>query len=212
VSGPPAAGQSDSSVATTGAADRAREPSPLEAAVRRTTVREITIPAGTELPVILDTSVASDSSNVEAPVRAHLSEAVMVDGQPVLAEGSTVSGVVTDATRSAKVKGRASVGLRFDSLTPAGANERYRIETAAISRTAAATTKEDAIKIGAPAAGGAIIGAIIGGGDGAAIGAAAGGGAGTAVVLSTRGNEIRLSAGSTLRVRLTEPLTIRIRG
>ena len=29
-----------------------------------------------------------------------------------------------------------SVGLRFDSLTPAGADERYRIETAAISRTA----------------------------------------------------------------------------
>ena len=209
VSGTPAAGQPDASVATTGTVDRGREPTPLEAAVRRT-VREITIPAGTELAVILDTSVASDTSDVEAPIRAHLSQAVLVDGQPVLAEGSTVSGVVTSATRSAKVKGRASVGLRFDSLTPAGADERYRIETAAISRTAAATKKDDAIKIGAPAAGGAIIGAIIGGGDGAAIGAAAGGGAGTAVVLSTRGKEIRLPAGSTLRVRLTEPLTIRM--
>ncbi len=211
VGGTPAAGQPDASVATTGTVDRAREPTPLEAAVRRT-VREITIPAGTELAVILDTSVASDTSDVEAPIRAHLSQAVLVDGQPVLAEGSTVSGVVTSATRSAKVKGRASVGLRFDSLTPAGADERYRIETAAISRTAAATKKDDAIKIGAPAAGGAIIGAIIGGGDGAAIGAAAGGGAGTAVVLSTRGKEIRLPAGSTLRVRLTEPLTIRMKG
>lgn len=199
-------------VATTGASDRAPELTPLEAAVSRTIVHEVTIPAGTELPVILDTTVASDSSDVEAPVRAHLSRAVLVDGQPVLAEGSTVSGVVTNATRSAKVKGRASIGLRFDSLTPAGADaERYRIQTAAISRTAAATTKEDALKIGAPAAGGAIIGAIIGGGDGAAIGAAAGGGAGTAVVLSTRGDEIRLPAGSALRVRLTEPLTIRIR-
>jgi hypothetical protein len=197
-------------VATTGASDRAPELTPLEKAVSRTIVREVTLPAGTELPVILDTTVASDSSPVEAPVRAHLSRAVLVDGQPVLAEGSTVSGVVTDATRSAKVKGRASIGLRFDSLTPAGDDERYRIQTAAISRTAAATTKEDAIKIGAPAAGGAIIGAIIGGGDGAAIGAAAGGGAGTAVVLSTRGDEIRLPAGSALRVRLTEPLTIRV--
>ena len=208
---PAGTGQPDATgVATTGASDRAPELTPLEAAVSRTIVREVTLPAGTELPVILDTTVASDSSIVEAPVRAHLSRAVLVDGQPVLAEGSTVSGVVTDATRSAKVKGRASIGLRFDSLTPAGDDERYRIQTAAISRTAAATTKEDAIKIGAPAAGGAIIGAIIGGGDGAAIGAAAGGGAGTAVVLSTRGDEIRLPAGSALRVRLTEPLTIRI--
>ena len=208
--------QSDAApVATAGAGDRARELAPPEAAVTKTVVREVTIPAGTELPVVLDTSVGSDTSNVEAPVRAHLSRAVVVDGQSVLAEGSTVTGVVTDATRSAKVKGRAHVALRFDSLTPAGdsgANDRYRIQTAAISRTAPATTKEDAIKIGAPAAGGAIIGAIVGGGDGAAIGAAAGGGAGTAVVLSTRGKEIHLPAGTALRVRLTEPLTIRIRG
>ena len=68
------------------------------------------------------------------------------------------------------------------------------------------------MKIGAPAAGGAIIGAIVGGGKGAAIGAAAGGGAGTAVVLSTRGKEIGLPVGSALRIRLTEPLTIRDQG
>jgi hypothetical protein len=212
---PAGAAQTDAAtVATSGAGDRAAELTPLGAAVRKTIVREITIPAGTELPVVLDTSVGSDTSKVEAPVRAHLSRAVAVEGQPVLAEGSTVSGVVTDATRSAKVKGLAHVAVRFDSVTPAGApdNDRYRMQTAAISRTAAATKKEDAIKIGAPAAGGAIIGAIVGGGDGAAIGAAAGGGAGTAVVLSTRGKEIRLPAGTQLRVRLTEPLTIRVRG
>ena len=210
---PPGAAQPDSAaVATTGDRDTKREPTPLEAAVSRTVVREVTLPAGTELPVVLDTSVGSETSTVEAPVRAHLSQDVSVDGKPVLAEGSTISGVVTDATRSAKVKGRAHIAMRFDSVTPAGSDERYRMQTAAIARTAAATTKEDAIKIGAPAAGGAIIGAIVGGGDGAAIGAAAGGGAGTAVVLSTRGKEVSLPAGSALRVRLTEPLTIRIRG
>jgi hypothetical protein len=199
-------------VAASGAGDKARELTPLEAAVNTPVVREVTIPAGTELPVVLDTAVGSDTSNVEAPVRAHLSRAVLVDGQSVLAEGSTVSGIVTDATRSAKVKGRAHVAVRFDSVSPAGADERYRMQTAAISRTADATTKDDAIKIGAPAAGGALIGAIVGGGDGAAIGAAVGGGAGTAAVLSTRGKEIHLPAGTTLRLRLTEPLSIRIKG
>jgi len=208
----PAAPPDGAPVATAGAGDRTRELTPLEAAVTRSVVREITIPTGTELPVVLDTSVGSDTSKVEAPVRAHLSRAVVVDGQSVLAEGSAVSGVVTDATRSAKVKGRAHVAVRFDSVTPAGADERYRMQTAAISRTAPATTKDDAIKIGAPAAGGALIGAIVGGGDGAAIGAAAGGGAGTAVVLSTRGKEVHLPAGTALRLRLTEPLTVRIKG
>ena len=68
------------------------------------------------------------------------------------------------------------------------------------------------MKIGAPAAGGAIIGAIAGGKKGAAIGTAVGGGAGTAVVLSTRGEEVHLPKGSALSVKLTEPLTVRVRG
>jgi hypothetical protein len=193
-------------VATTGTGDKA----PLEAA--RPTVREVTIPEGTELPIVLDTNVGSKTSRVEEPVRAHLSRAISVDGQPVLPEGSIVSGVVTDATPAAKVKGRAHLAVRFDSITPRGGDERYRIETAAVGRTAPATKKDDAIKIGAPAAGGAIIGAIVGGDKGAAIGAGIGGGAGTAVVLSTTGKETNLPVGSALRLRLTAPLTIRIRG
>ena len=60
-------------------------------------------------------------------------------------------------------------------------------------------------------AGGAIIGAIVGGKKGAAIGTAAGGGAGTAVVLSTRGKEVRLPKGSALTLRLSEPVTIRVK-
>src|SRR5262245_16133608 len=74
------------------------------AAAKRVTVREITIPAGTTLPVILDTSVGSDTSRVEQPVSAHLSRPVVVRGQTVLMEGTRVGGVVTDATRSGKVK------------------------------------------------------------------------------------------------------------
>jgi hypothetical protein len=202
-----------SAVATIGAGEAARDhKTPLETAVAKTVVREVTIPAGTELPIVLETSVGSKTSRVEEPVRAHLSTTISVHGQPVLADGSIVSGVVTDATPAGKVKGRAHLAVRFDSITPRGGDERYRIETAAIGRTAPATTKKDAAKIGAPATGGAIIGAIVGGGKGAAIGAAAGGGAGTAVVLSTSGKETSLPVGRALRLRLTAPLTVRVKG
>ncbi len=175
-------------------------------------LREITIPTGTRLPVVLDTSVGSDTSRVEEAVHAHIARPVVVHGQTVLAEGARVSGVVTDATRSGKVKGLAHVGVRFDTLTPRGDAERYRIHTAAIGRRAPATKKKDALEIAAPAAGGAIIGALIGGKKGAAIGTVAGGGAGTAVVLSTRGKEVHLGKGTALTLRLSEPVTIRIRG
>ena len=50
----------------------------------------------------------------------------------------------------------------------------------------------------------------MGGKKGALIGAAAGGGAGTAVVVSTRGKEVRLGKGASMSLRLTQPLTIRI--
>ena len=54
------------------------------------------------------------------------------------------------------------------------------------------------MEIGAPAAGGAIIGALVGGKKGALVGTAVGGGAGTAVVLSTRGKEVHLAKGAAL--------------
>jgi len=129
----------------------------------------------------------------------------------VLAEGTRVGGVVTSAQRSGKVKGRAHIAVRFDTITPRGDDERYRIRTAAVERTAAPTKKKDAVKIGGGAAGGAIIGAIVGGKKGAAIGTAVGGGAGTAAVLSTRGDEVHLARGSALTLRLSEPVTIRIK-
>jgi len=180
------------------------------AGATRGAVHEVTIPAGTRLPIVMDTSVGSDTSRVEQPVRAHVSRAVIVNGQTVIPEGSQISGVVTDATRSGRVKGRAHVAVRFDTLVPHGEDERYRIATAAVGRTAPATKKKDALEIGAPAAGGAIVGGLLGGKKGALIGGAAGGGAGTAVVLSTRGKEVHLGRGAPLMLRLTEPITIKM--
>jgi hypothetical protein len=149
---------------------------------------------------------------VEETVHAHLSNAVVVGGVTVLPEGSAVGGVVTDATRSGRVRGRAHVGLRFDTVAPRGEDARYQIRTQPVSRMAPATKKKDALEIGAPAAGGAIIGAIVGGKKGALIGSAAGGGAGTAVVLSTRGKEVHVPKGTALVLKLAAPVTVRVRG
>jgi hypothetical protein len=167
------------------------------------------------VPIALDTTVGSDISRLEQAVSAHLTRPLVVGGATVLPAGSHVGGVVTSAVRSGKVKGRAHVALRFDSVTPAGSGPnapRYSIDAAPIARTAPATKGKDALEIGGPAAGGAIIGALAGGKKGALIGTAIGGGAGTAVVLSTRGKEVRLPKGSALTLQLAEPLTVKMRG
>ncbi len=171
--------------------------------------RELVIPAGTVLPVELQSSVASDTSSVEDPVRARLRKAIMIDGVEALPAGSSLRGTVTEATRSARVKGRARVGFRFDSIEPAS-RERLEIRTAVIAREAPGTKKQDAAKIGIPAGAGAVIGGIVGGGDGAAKGAAIGGAAGTGVVLSTRGKEVRFGPGADFNVKLAAPVTVRV--
>ena len=96
--------------------------------------RDVTIPAGTTLQVMLDTTVGSDISRPEQPVRAHLARTLTIGGAPILDTGTVVSGVVTDATRSARVKGRAHVAVLFDTLVPKGGSDRYTIESAPIGR------------------------------------------------------------------------------
>jgi hypothetical protein len=171
--------------------------------------REITIPEGTELALTLETTVASNTSRVEDPVRASLRRSIVVDDARVVPSGTEVLGSVVDVARSAKVQGRARLSLRFTELRLD--EERLDLRTSSYTRQARSTKKKDTAKIGVPAVGGAILGALIGGGKGAAVGATIGGGAGTAAVLSTRGEEVRLPSGTPVTVRLTAPLTVRIR-
>jgi hypothetical protein len=200
-------------VATSGAA-----PAAASAAARAATAgptlaepayREVTLPAGTVLPVDLVTAVGSDISRVEQRVEGRLRHAVTANGINVLPAGAAISGHITSAERPGRVKGRGQVAFRFTQLDTPGEGTS-RISTATISRIAPATKNQDAAKIGVPAAAGAIIGGIAGGGDGAAKGAVIGGAAGTGYVLSTRGKEVRVGKGTDLAVKLTAPLTVRV--
>jgi hypothetical protein len=177
---------------------------------RKPEYREVTIPAGTTLPLELTTSLASDTSHVEDQVRARLRSGISMDGAQALPAGTVVVGHVTGVERSAKVKGRASIAFRFNQIDLPGQGGREDISTGTISRVARATKKKDATKIGVGAGAGAVIGGLLGGGDGAAKGAAIGGGAGTAAVLATRGEEVRIPAGTSVSARLTAPLTVRV--
>jgi hypothetical protein len=206
----------DTPVATTGEAAPAAAPgnpgaSAATSAPARAVAeyREVTLPAGTTLPLELKTPVASDTSHVEDTVHAALRSPVSVGGRQVLPAGTEFVGSVTQAERSGRVKGRARIAFRFNSMSLAG--DRYDISTAPVARVAEATKAKDATKIGIGAGAGAAVGALLGGGDGAAKGAAIGGAGGTGVVLATRGKEVRLGAGADVNTRLTAPVTIRVR-
>jgi hypothetical protein len=171
--------------------------------------REVTLPAGTILPLTLDTAVGSDTSRVEQTVHGHLRHALVYNGVRVLPEGTALSGHVTSAQRPGRVKGRGYVAMRFTEISvPGEGNER--ISTSTVSRTAPATKGKDAVEILAPAAGGAVVGRLVGGKGAARKGALIGGAAGTGYVLSTRGKEVHLARGAPLSVKLSAPMTLRV--
>ena len=76
---------------------------------------------------------------------------------------------MTNAKESARVKGRAQLAFRFDTIEFEGG--RHAIRTRTVSMEAEATKGEDAKRIGIGAGVSTIIGGIAGGGKGAAIGA-----------------------------------------
>jgi hypothetical protein len=158
------------------------------------------------LPLVLETTVASNTSQVEDRVVATLAEDVSVDGRVILAAGTEVVGHVTAAKQSGRVKGRARLAMEFDEVRDGGS--AYRIVTIPIDITADSSKGKDAKIAGGAAAAGAIIGAIAGGGKGALKGGAIGGAAGGAAVLATRGNEVVLEAGTALQVTVKQDAQI----
>src|SRR5438105_14369400 len=56
-------------------------------------LHEVTIPAGTQLPIVLDTGVGSSTSRAEHAVHAQLARNRVVHGQTVRAERTASNGV-----------------------------------------------------------------------------------------------------------------------
>jgi len=170
---------------------------------------EETLAAGTVIRASLNHSLSTEKNSAGDPFTMKVVDSLKVDDKTVVPIGSTIKGVVAESARSGRVKGRAQMSLQFTELIlPNG--KSYVIQAAGVSHMAPSTKKRDAMMIGGGAGLGAVIGGIAGGGKGAGIGAASGAGAGTGVVLATRGKETGFSAGSTLNVKLTEPLKMNL--
>lgn len=168
----------------------------------------ITIPAGTELHVTLDTALSSKDSAAGDSFEATVSEPVTVRGQVVVKRDARARGAVVDARPSGRLSKPALLSLELKSVQVNGAWVPVRTE--ALTMEGKSHKKRDIIAIGGGSALGALIGGIAGGGKGAAIGAAAGGGAGTAGAAATGKKDITLPAESHVSFRLSRSASVQL--
>lgn len=165
------------------------------------------IPSGTTLVFETGETLSASSGQAGQTFSARLANAVVVNGETLIPAGAQAEGRVLEATESGRVSGVATIQLTMTRVMVNGGD--VEISTSPFSAQAETTRSEDATKIGVGAGIGAAIGAALGGGGGAAKGAAIGGGAGTAVVLTTRGDDVVLEAGTAIGFVLDQAVELR---
>jgi hypothetical protein len=170
---------------------------------------EVQIPADSVLGLQIERTVSSETARVEDRVEARVTRDVRVGDRVAIPAGSVVQGSVMEVERGGKVKERAKLGIRFHTVVLADGT-RLAIRTDSIVREGSSPANESAAKIGGAAVGGAILGAILGGGKGAVIGGTVGAAGGTAATMAGNRNPAVLAQGSTVNVRVQQPVTVTV--
>lgn len=181
---------------------------------------------GTRIPLSLINSVSTKQAVEGDRVYMETAFPILQNGRVIIPVGSYVAGTVTQVKRPGRVKGKAELFIRFDSLTlPNGVTRDFRARIGGLDGqanekldrkegtiTGDSNKGGDARTVGEAAGAGTSVGAIAGSvagrtGLGVGIGAAAGAAAGLVGVLASRGPEAVLARGSTLEMVLDRTLS-----
>jgi hypothetical protein len=164
------------------------------------------VPAGAQILVRLDHSLASDQNRSGDEFEATVSAPVVVEGKTVIPSGAPARGVLVDARESGRLKGVARLSLKLTEVQVG--DDWYDLETYAVSRRGPNHKRNNWAWIGGGAATGALIGGIAGGGKGALIGGPVGAGAGVAMAAATGKKDVRFGAERQFVFTLSEPVKI----
>ncbi len=181
---------------------------------------EITIPAGTVIPISLSTYLNTRNSQPGDAFHAETVFPVWINQTLVIPRGTLVRGTVTEVVRPGRVKGKGRLAIRIDSVILANGVSRSLVasfrgihgpgaEKLDRSRESVEMDSSRGADVGVMAGTtgqGAIIGAIADRGTGAAIGAGAGAAAGLLTVLFSRGPDLVLAPGTEFDIELKQPV------
>ena len=183
----------------------APQPAPENAAPRE--VAYVSVPSGSILNLKLDETLDSKTTMTGNTFTATVVEPIVVDNSHVIPAGSKVQGTVTEAQAAKRGAGNAKLALSFDVLSLPGGYKTNNVGS--IQQSSESKKGRNAAIIGGSAAGGAVLGKILGKDTkGAVIGSIIGGGIGTAVVMGKEGEQVQIPAETPFEVRLEESIRV----
>jgi hypothetical protein len=172
-----------------------------------------TVPVGTSLTFRVQETVSTESHAAGDVFMATLeSDVTDRHGDILVPAGTRSRWMVAESSASGGSDGEAVLAIRLGAVELDGqwTSLDATVTDTNIRTGARDTNTETAAKVAVGAAAGAILGQIIGRSTGSTLkGAGAGAVVGTVVALSTRGSKATLPEGSTITVRLDEPVAVR---
>jgi hypothetical protein len=182
------------------------------------------IPQGAHVLLRMENSLNTRTAQTGDYVYLRTAVPIASAGEIAVPAGSYVQGVVSEAKRSGRVKGRAQLAIRLETLT-LGSGKVYKFAPHVSSVDSGETGQkvggsentveqapghgQDVERIAILAGSGAGIGGIADRSwKGAGIGAGVGSAVGLATVLLSRGKEVELRQGSTLDVVFDRPVSL----
>jgi len=170
--------------------------------------KRVTVPAGTRILVRMVDSVDSSKQKAGYRFTATLEVNLQAYDVTVAPKGTTVYGVLAQASSAGKFKGSSQLTLELTDIVINGAAQPLMTTDYEVKGKGEGgqTTK----KVLGGAGLGALIGGIAGGGKGAGIGTLAGAATGTAVAATKKGEQLLVPSEALLEFRLEHPTELPI--
>ena len=159
----------------------------------------VVIPSGTVFRVRTLDPIDVDYAKAGAKFRGTVDDPIMLGGDVIVPRGADVVLVAAKVEQGGRFKGSDLIELKVNSIAVRGRS--YQVVTSLAEAKTGGEGKKTTRKVAGGAGLGAIIGGIAGGGTGAAIGALAGGAAGTALAAGGQPH-LKVPAESRLQFQL----------
>ncbi len=183
----------------------AKAPAPAPTPAAAPPPPPVTVPAGTQVSVRLNSDYSTKTAALGQAVNAELASDLVVDGRVVARAGAPISGTITEVTSGSQKIG-AVPALKIDFTQLVATDGRTLPVAIRINQKGQSEKGRDTAKIVGGTAAGAIIGHQVNDDKGKVIGGIIGGAAG-AVGAKKTGTEVELAAGTVLAANVRTAFT-----